>query len=186
MEQQIDIPDDSTRPKAPTIDWVTDRHRRQGRRLALFHQMHLRELELVKTAMERVFDGSGSAQTLVTTISSMQMVANMRLFGTLCGQACAMLTGHHSIEDQWVFPALENRTDGLNKVIARLRAEHVVIHEMLVRMEAAAQALMTEPGTANAMALKREFNRLHAFVISHFGYEQTELEEALGFYGVDI
>jgi hypothetical protein len=186
MEQQIDIPDDSTRPKAPTIDWVTDRHRRQGRRLALFHEMHLRELALVKTAMDRVFDGSGSAQTLVLTISSMQMVANMRLFGTMCGQACAMLTGHHSIEDQWVFPALENRTDGLNKVIERLRAEHLVIHQLLVQMEAAAHTLITEPGTANAASLQLEFNRLHAFVISHFGYEQTELEEALGFYGVEI
>jgi hypothetical protein len=160
--------------------------RRKGQRLALFHAMHLRELSKVRRAMAGVFAGEGTAEALLVTISSMQMFVNMRQFGNLCGAACEMLTGHHMIEDHYVFPALHGHTQGLNRVVERLRAEHLVVHELLVRLEAAASALITDPGSKSAKELRAEFSRLEKFVTSHFGYEQTELEEALGFYGVDI
>ena len=186
MQDNIILPDDSTRPKAPKIPGVSVSQRRQGRRLALFHEMHLRELSKVRRAMAGVFAGQGSAQELLVTISSMQMFGNMRQFGNLCGAACDMLTGHHMIEDQYVFPALHGKTVGLNKVVERLRAEHLVIHELLARLEAAAKALMQAPGAEAARELRGEFARLEAFVVSHFGYEQAELEEALGWYEIGI
>jgi iron-sulfur cluster repair protein YtfE (RIC family) len=186
MQDTIILPDDSSRPLAPKIPGVTDAQRRQGRRLALFHQMHLRELSKVRRAMAGVFAGEGTAEALLVTISTMQMFANMRQFGNLCGAACEMLTGHHMIEDQYVFPALHGHTHGLNKVVERLMSEHLVIHDLLVRLEAAASALITGPGSKAATDLREEFARLEKFVASHFGYEQSELEEALGFYGVDI
>ncbi len=186
MENTIKLPDDSTRPNAPKIAGVTDQQRRNGRRLALFHEMHLRELSRVNRAMSQVFAGDGTAESLLTTITSMQMVANMRQFGNLCGATCQMLTGHHSIEDQWIFPALHGYTEGLNKVVERLQSEHLVIHDLLDSLEAAAVALITDPGTKSATTLRAEFKRLEAFVTSHFGYEQTELEEALGFYNIEI
>ena len=186
MQDPITLPDDSTRPSAPKIPGVTEAQRRQGRRLALFHEMHLRELAKVRRAMAGVFAGEGTAEELLVTISSMQMFGNMRQFGNLCGAACEMLTGHHMIEDQYVFPALHGHTEELNKVVERLRAEHLVIHDLLVRIETAASELITGPGAKAAKELRAEFARLEAFVVSHFGYEQGELEEALGFYGVDI
>jgi iron-sulfur cluster repair protein YtfE (RIC family) len=186
MPSPISLPDDATRPLAPKISGVTDAQRRSGGRLALFHAMHLREMGRVNRAMGQVFAGEGSAEQLLVTISAMQMVANMRQFGNLCGAACDMLTGHHMIEDQYVFPSLERRNDGLNKVVARLRAEHLVIHDLLGRLEGAAVALITDPGSANANALRTVFKTLEKFVSSHFGYEQKELEEALGYYGVEI
>ncbi len=186
MQDNIILPDDSSRPKAPKIEGVTNSQRRRGRRLALFHEMHLRELSKVRRAMAGVFSGEGKAEELLVAISSMQMFSNMRQFGNLCGAACEMLTGHHMIEDQYVFPALHGHTTGLNNVVERLKSEHLVIHELLVRLETAARALMTEPDAKTARELRGEFARLEGFVISHFGYEQGELEEALGAYGVDI
>lgn len=186
MPVDVDRPDHTTRPVAPKIPGVTERQRAHGRRLALFHAMHLREMSRVNRAMAQVFAGEGSAEQLLVTISAMQMVANMRQFGNLCGATCNMLTGHHMIEDQYVFPALEGRTDGLSKVVARLRAEHLVIHDLLERLEAAAVVLITDPGSINANALRTAFKTLEAFVISHFGYEQNELEEALGYYEIEI
>jgi Hemerythrin HHE cation binding domain len=186
MTHTIKLPDDTTRPSAPKIAGVTDQQRRNGRRLALFHEMHLRELSHVNRAIGEVFAGNGTAHTLLTTISSMQMVSNMRQFGNLCGGACGMLTGHHTIEDQWVFPALHGRTEGLDKVVERLQAEHLVIHDLIEKLERAATALITDPGTKTAAEVRAQFKRLETFVISHFRYEQTELEEALGFYRIDI
>ncbi len=186
MQDAVKLPDDATRPKAPKIDGVNEQQRRHGRRLALFHEMHLREMSRVNRAMAEVFAGGGSAENLLATISAMQMVSNMRQFGNLCGATCDMLTGHHMIEDQYVFPTLEGRNDGLNKVVARLRAEHLVVQDLLERLEAAARAIITDPGSKAANDLRSSFKILETFVISHFGYEQTELEEALGFYGVEI
>ncbi len=93
MQDNIILPDDSTRPHAPKIPGVTESQRRQGRRLALFHEMHLRELSKVRRAMAGVFAGEGTADQLLVTISTMQMFGNMRQFGNLCGAACEMLTG---------------------------------------------------------------------------------------------
>jgi Hemerythrin HHE cation binding domain len=186
MNTAVELPDDSTRPKAPKISGVSESQRHSGRHLAMIHAMHLRELSRVNQAMEQVFEGKGSAQTLLTTISSMQMVANMRRFGNLCGAACDLLTGHHSIEDHYVFPGLIGHSAALDKVVQRLKAEHLVIHDLLVRLEAAAVALVTNSSKQNALVLREEYKRLEAFVVSHFGYEQTELEEALGYYGVQV
>ena len=186
MQDAVKLPDDATRPKAPKIDNVSEPQRMHGRRLALFHQMHLREMSRVNRAMSEVFAGGGSAENLLTSISAMQMVSNLRQFGNLCGATCDMLTGHHMIEDQHVFPALEGRTDGLNKVVQRLRTEHLVIHDLLERLEGAAVAVITDPNTKAAADLRTAFKILEKFVISHFGYEQSELEEALGFYEVEI
>jgi Hemerythrin HHE cation binding domain len=186
MQDSVTLPDDSTRPKAPKIADATEYHRRSGQRLAQFHAMHLRELSRVHRAMEQVFAGNGTADKLLTTISSMQMISNMRQFGNLCGAACEILTGHHSIEDYYVFPRLKGHTPALDKVVERLKAEHLVIHDLIVRLETAAHGLIDKPGTESATALRAAFRQLETFVISHFGYEQTELEEALGYYGVDI
>jgi hemerythrin-like domain-containing protein len=110
----------------------------------------------------------------------------MRQFGNLCGATCQMLTGHHSIEDQWIFPALTGHSDGLNKVVERLQSEHLVIHALLDNLEDAAIALVNDTSGANAKSLRTAFAKLEGFVKSHFGYEQTELEEALGFYEIEI
>ncbi|MGB8816741.1 MAG: hemerythrin domain-containing protein [Rhizobiaceae bacterium] len=186
MTVTLILPDDATRPKAPKIDGATDHHRRSGRRLAQFHAMHLRELSRVTLVMERVFAGNGTANELLTTISAMQMIGNMRQFGNLCGAACEILTGHHSIEDHYVFPRLKGHSPALDKVVDRLQAEHLVIHELIVRLEAAAHGLIDTPGAKSATVVRSAFKQLETFVISHFGYEQNELEESLGFYGIEI
>lgn len=84
------------------------------------------------------------------------------------------------------FPELHDRTDGLRAVVDRLILEHGVIHQMLVDMEKAAVALIEAPDADRFQTLRSIFETLEGFVISHFGYEQTELEEALGFYDVDL
>ena len=186
MRPKVTLPDDTTRPLAPRIIGVSPGQRRHGRRLSLFHEMHLREMSRVRRAMEQVFAANGSAEDLLTTISSMQMVSNMNQFGNLCGATCQILTGHHSIEDYHLFPHLLGKSDGLNKVVARLQAEHLVIHDLLVNLAQAATALIQGPSGAYAKDLRASFGQLEGFVKSHFGYEQTELEEAIGFYNIEI
>ena len=183
----ITLLDDTKRPKAPKIADVTPDQRQQGRRLALFHRWHLQQMQGVAQVMQQVEVGEKSLAQLDGAISELQMAANYRQFGNLCGAECEMLTGHHSVEDQFIFPALHgNGSHGLRKVVERLREEHAVIHHVIEELEAGAKAAMQNPGAETFAILKSIFLRLEQLVRSHFRYEETELEEALGYHGIGI
>jgi len=180
----ITLLDDATRPKAPKIEGITPAQRRQGKRLALIHDHHLAQMNEVRWVMEQVEAGEQSAETLLEAISSLQMAANYRVFGNLCGRECQMLTLHHTIEDQSIFPVLHQGSDGLRKVVDRLSQEHLIIHQLLQALEDKAVNAVREPGREFFSELKAAFLALDRVVRSHFGYEQEELEEALGYFDV--
>lgn len=183
----VTLLDDATRPKAPKIEGVTADQRRLGKRLALFHRYHLQQLQEVAHVMQRVEDGQEALARLSGAISEMQMAANYRNFGNLCGHECQILTFHHSAEDQYIFPRLHrNGSDGLRKVIERLSEEHLAVHQAIEELEAGATGVMQNPCAETFAPLKAAFLRLDKLVRSHFGYEETELEEALGYFGVEI
>ena len=182
----ITLIDESTRPKAPRIEGVTERQRRHGGRLALIHAYHLQEMAHVRTVLDQVGAGQSAPAEAGKAASSLDMLTNMRQFGALCGHECQNLNAHHSIEDFSVFPELEGKTAGLDKVVQRLREEHEVIHSILEEMEEAAIAVLQMPGPSSFAKLREVFETLEPLVHSHFGYEQTELEEALGVYAPDL
>jgi hypothetical protein len=136
--------------------------------------------------MEQVEAGEQSTETLLEAISSLQMAANYRVFGNLCGRECQMLTLHHTIEDQSIFPELRQGSDGLRKVVDRLAQEHLIIHQLLEALHDKAVNAVREPGRETFAALKAAFLALDRVVRSHFGYEQEELEEALGYFGIPL
>lgn len=178
--------DDSARPRAPKIEDVTLQQRRHGQRLALIHEMHLQQIAEVRRLIEQAAAGDQAASAVGEAVSSIRMLHNYRRVGTLCGYECAVLTSHHTIEDQAIFPALSGRSDGLQRVIDRLRVEHEVIHGLLEELEAAGRALDDAPGPEAFARVRETFERLERTVRSHFGYEQKELEEALGYWQVPI
>lgn len=182
----ITLLDDATRPKAPKIEGITPAQRRQGKRLALIHEHHVEQMNEVRWVMEQVEAGEQSTETLLEAISSLQMAANYRVFGNLCGRECQMLTLHHTIEDQSIFPELRQGSDGLRKVVDRLAQEHLIIHQLLEALHDKAVNAVREPGRETFAALKAAFLALDRVVRSHFGYEQEELEEALGYFGIPL
>lgn len=187
MAHTIDLLDPSTRPTAPKIEGVTHAQRLHGRRLAMFHEMHLRQMAHARNVMEKVAAGEAQIAALEGALSELDMRHNYRVFGNVCGQECRMLTGHHTIEDRYLFPVLAAQdNDGLRRVVDRLVAEHGIIHAYIETMEDAAEAAMQTPGPETFATLRVAFETLERYVISHFGYEQDELEEALGFYGIEM
>ena len=183
---EIKLLDDATRPKAPRIEGITEAQRRHGKSLALIHDYHLAQMNEVRSMMERVEAGEQGAAAMVDAISSMQMTANYRKFGNLCGRECHMLALHHSIEDESIFPILREGSDGLRSVVERLSQEHEIVHQLLERLHAQAIKAVKEPGPETFAALKTVFLVLDRVVRSHFGYEQEELEEALGYFAVPL
>ena len=187
MTYTIDLLDPNTRPKAPPIEGVTHAQRMHGRRLSIYHAMHLRQMAKAHEVIRKIEEGEAHLSSLEGALNELDMRQNYRLFGNICGQECQMLTGHHTIEDRYLFPVIAAQADeGIRAVVDRLVAEHGVIHDYIVRMEEAAINVMNAPGPETFATLREAFATLEAFVISHFGYEEKELEEALGFYDVDM
>jgi hemerythrin-like domain-containing protein len=127
-----------------------------------------------------------SGAALNAEANELSLVTNYRRFGTLCGQHCQMVHGHHSIEDQVLFPALRDQNEVLARVADRLEAEHGVVHELLVRLMAAIGALADAPTRDNFEVCRETYVALERVLLSHFAYEEDEIGDALGFYGIGV
>jgi len=169
------------RPSMPALQNVTEAEHRAGLHLAAIHRMHLRDMQWMTHMLEQVEQGAVSPEVFAQEVSNVELTHNMRMFGTMCGRECQVLTFHHDAEEHMIFPQLEQQNiQALSRVMERLKQEHLIVHELITRLETAAQALIQNPDEHNFANTKATFARLHTVVISHFGYEQTELREALG------
>jgi len=178
--EDLDL-DEAARPSVPPYSNVTEQQMNAGRHLAAIHRMHLREISKARIVLRHVTEGTSDPSALIEALRAMDMSQNYRLFGNICGQECKMLQFHHDAEEHHMFPALEaNGTDQVRCMVAKLREEHFVVHELIERLEEAAQALSSNPSNQSFSSAAEIFDKLEAVVRSHFGYEETGLREALG------
>jgi hemerythrin-like domain-containing protein len=92
------------------------------------------------------------------------------------------VTGHHTLEDQAVFPHLRAAEPGLAPVLARLADEHKTIHKVLEDVDAALAGHLRGAGGG----LQEAADILTDVLLSHLAYEEAQLVEPLarhGFYG---
>lgn len=185
MLDDIEIPDDSTRPRAPTLT-ITTEQTRPMRSLAAIHEHHRRNMRVLRQVIHDVGKGEQTAIDLQNSLNELNIFDNYRLFGNLCGQHCEIISMHHSIEDQAMFPALRGRNEGLNKVVERLSAEHKVVHQLLVKLSNAAAVLNETPNASQYAIVVEIYETFERLLLSHFGYEEEEIGPALGFYNISI
>jgi hypothetical protein len=171
------------RPKAPLVPEATDMHRRQGRQLAAIHRHYLMEMAQIGAVLDRIEARGTPPEHLKRIVLSLDMAENFRAFGSLCGRECQLLKFHHDIEGADMFPRIEAAGGGkFLEIVAKLKAEHEVVHELIIRLGRAAEALAEDPRDANFVQAATTFRKLEEVVRSHFGYEETELAEAIGYY----
>ena len=169
------------RPSMPALQNVTEAEHRAGLHLAAIHRMHLRDMQRLTHMLEQVEQGAVSPEVFAQEVSNVELTHNMRMFGTMCGRECQVLTFHHDAEEHMIFPQLvQQNIQALSRVVDRLKQEHLIVHELITRLETAAHALVQNPDEHNFARTKATFVQLQTAVISHFGYEETELREALG------
>ena len=106
MLDDIEFLDDATRPTAPKLEGLTARQREAGEHLKEVHD-HLRgNMKTLRVLIERASAGDATEAEVEKAAAGLDMVVNYRRFGNLCGQHCAIVEQHHSIEDYAVFPPL--------------------------------------------------------------------------------
>jgi predicted glycoside hydrolase/deacetylase ChbG (UPF0249 family) len=176
--------DDATRPPIQKLEGLTERQRAAGRHLKDIHD-HLRDnLVTLGKLIERASAGGVSSAQIAEETDNLAMVANYRRFGNLCGQYCQFVHTHHSIEDAHLFPALARQGDAFKAIAERLEAEHVVVHELLVRLIEALNALAAEPTPSRFEDARTVFVALERVLLSHLGYEEEAIGDALGYFGI--
>ena len=184
MILDIGFLDDATRPTVPKLEGLTPEQRAGGEHLRAVHD-HLRDnMKTIRTLIDRAAEGLASETEIASETASLAMVANLRRFGNLCGQHCQIVNAHHSIEDSHLFPVLAAISDGYRKVAELLEAEHVVVHELLERQIDTLNALAREPNAVHFADARTVFEALERVLASHLGYEEDQIGDALGYYGL--
>lgn len=182
MILDISFLDDKTRPIVPKLQGLSPAQKAAGGHLREVHD-HLRDnMKTVHTLIERAAEGLLTEQQVAEETASLQMVANFRRFGNLCGQVCQVINTHHSIEDSHLFPAVAALSDGYRKVAERLEAEHVVVHALLERQIEALNAMVRNPGPDSFADARTVFETLERVLLSHLGYEEEQIGDAIGYY----
>ena len=184
MLLDIGFLDDATRPAPIKFEGLTEAQRAPGLHLKEVHD-HLRDnMKTLAVLIDRAAAGDVGALEATDQAASLAMVANYRRFGNLCGQHCNIVNVHHSIEDQAVFPAIAAQGPAFKAIADRLQAEHVVVHELLVRLIDALGALASEPATARFDDTVAIYRALERVLLSHLGYEEDAIGDALGYFRI--
>jgi hemerythrin-like domain-containing protein len=184
MLDDIEFLDDATRPPIVTLEGLTPEQRLPGQHLREIHD-HLRQnMEVLGRLIDQAAAGAVTQAEVAAETRDMTMIANYRRFGTLCGQHCQFVEMHHSIEDYAVFPPLALKGEGFRRIAERLKAEHEVVHELLTRLVNALDALAGEPTTTNFEAARELYDALARVLLSHLGYEEESIGDALGYFRI--
>ncbi len=145
---------------------------------------HLRaELTQIRDLIGQVRDGAGAARVR-SAINRMTLRQNSWTLGAYCASYCRIVTGHHTLEDQAVFPHLRAAEPGLAPVLDRLADEHKTIHKVLEDIDAALVEHLRDPDSLDG--LQEAADILTDTLRSHLAYEEAQLVEPLarhGFYG---
>ena len=184
MLLDITFLDDSTRPEIPKLEGVTEAQRGPGRHLVEVHDSFRENMRTLRRLIEAADKGEAEVRAAKEAAENLPLLANYRRFGNLCGQHCAIIEMHHSIEDQMIFPALGAKSGGFRAVVDRLKAEHDVVHRLLERLIEELETLMQKPDAGRFAAARETYDALERVLNSHFGYEEAGIGDALGYFNL--
>ncbi|MEV4658630.1 LLM class flavin-dependent oxidoreductase [Micromonospora sp. NPDC049301] len=177
--------DESARPSGPAPDptrTYTPQEQANGQHLVQVHDGLRGELAQIHDLIEQVAAGEIDAGEARSHINTMTMRQNRWTLGVYCESYCRIVTTHHTIEDQALFPRLRQADPRLRPVIDRLEQEHHVIHDVL---EGVDRALVAYVGAPDGLAeLRAAVDLLTDTLLSHLSYEERELVEPLARLGV--
>jgi hypothetical protein len=177
--------DDATRPTGPPVDphrTYTPHERAVGQHLVDVHDGLRGELEQLRSLIEQVAAGTLDAGGARSQIATMALRQNNWTLGTYCESYCRIVTTHHTIEDQSMLPHLRAQDPRLAPVVDRLQEEHLVIHDLLDRVDRALVDLVAgKPDGLDEVSAAVDL--LADGLLSHLSYEERELVEPLARLG---
>ena len=176
--------DEAARPSAPEVGGLayTDRGRQVSQHLVDVHDALRAELTKVRDIVDQVVEGARDIGSARSAINQMSLRQNDWTLGGYCQAYCRIVTQHHSLEDEGIFPHLRRSEPSLEPVVDQLVEEHHAIHEVLEGVDQALVALVAGPG--DHTRLREAVDLMTDTLLSHFAYEERELLGPLARYGM--
>jgi hypothetical protein len=152
---------------------------RAGQQTLLAIHQHLRqELARLREVIVEVGEGRTTAVAARSYLNDMTMRQNYWTLGAFCSAYCRVVSVHHAIEDQHLFPDLKAADQSLGPILERLRADHEAIHHLLEEIDTALVAMVKDPsqldGTRTAVASFSDA------LLAHLKLEEDSLLEPIG------
>ncbi|WP_214407977.1 hemerythrin domain-containing protein, partial [Pseudonocardia lacus] len=175
--------DEAGRPTGPAAPdrAYTPHEVAAGRHLVDVHDGLRAELARLRDIADQVAAGAMDPGTARSHLQTMTLRQNNWTLGAYCESYCRIVTTHHTIEDQSLFPHLRRAEPALVPVVDRLAEEHVAIHGVIERVDRALVALVTAPD--GMKDLRAAIDLLTDTLLSHLSYEERELVEPLARLG---
>ena len=171
--------DESMRPRLPQSTAPAGASGRQSQETLIQVHEHLRhELAQIRDAAEQVATQQIEPAAARSLIYQLTLRQNFWTLGSFCAQYCRLVSIHHTIEDERMFPSLERRDSALGPVLERLSWEHEIIAAQLERFDQALVAMIDEPG--QVVDVRRVADDLNTMLLSHLAYEEDELLGPIG------
>ena len=109
-------------------------------------------------------------------VKSLQTSSPLWKLRVNCLYYCRFVHAHHHVEDVALFPVLRRTNPALGPVVDRLVADHRKVSGLLDQIEASANALGAQDGTAPRARLVQALGDLSTDLLEHLAFE----EEAIG------
>lgn len=187
MIDDLELPDDSTRPVAPEIATAKPPSAHSGStHLRAIHDHHRQNMRILQKIIARAAEGTITPEAAEAEAQALPILENYRRFGAMCGQYCQIIHTHHTIEDQHMFPAVSAKSKAWNKVIDRLKAEHEVVHELLLRTINAINTLAQTNAPSDFANARLLYETLERLLLSHFSYEENTIGPALDHFEISV
>lgn len=131
------------------------------------------ELDRVRRLVRDVLDDRLAVAAARDVLNRMALRQRRWTVSAHCAAYCTLLTQHHYGEDVEIFPQLRAADPALQGVLRRLEEEHVTIHALLDRVDAALVGMVGGDGAAERIGAV--VDQLTDALLSHLSYEEHEL-----------
>jgi hypothetical protein len=147
-----------------------------GQRLIEVHNRIRHETEALLGSVAEVMAGTGTPETARSALQALSVRQNYPALGGFCSGYCELLTIHHTLEDQKVFPGLGRAHPDLQPILKQLYDEHEVVAELIRLLD---EALAAPAGDRSSETLKTVSGALAERLLSHLLYEESQLVAVL-------
>ena len=142
------------------------------------HDMIRRDLIAVRKLAADALEGA-PPEDLSAEIESLQTKGPLWKLRMNCLHYCRFVHGHHSLEDQALFPALLHSNPGLSPVIDKLTADHRAIAVYLDEIAESIGELQWDETPSSRQRLAAALDSLSEHLLEHLDYEEEALSPTL-------
>ncbi|SNT64666.1 Hemerythrin HHE cation binding domain-containing protein [Asanoa hainanensis] len=141
------------------------------------HNMLKRDLAAVRKLADAAASGA-PAKNVRAGLTKLKSNGPLFQLRVNCLSYCQVVHNHHHNEDEALFPAVVRAAPHLKATVAKLKADHRLVEDMLYEVEGAARQLGGNDA-APRRKLVAALRALSDHLLEHLAYEETQLGPVL-------